>query len=143
MQHLLKSKEQGEHTGLPQNRYRWCAALARIWVAEGDLNGALDNRSTQTLAAGQTVDTHDFGYRGLGSLGGAFVASLLIGCIQTFSVGLSISITDVFALIGVTLPEGSQVARLTITQMAPVLPYVLMVAILIFRPRGLMGSRES
>ena len=42
-----------------------------------------------------------------------------------------------------TLPEGSQVARLTITQMAPVLPYLLMVAILIFRPRGLMGSRES
>ncbi|MBK9021426.1 MAG: branched-chain amino acid ABC transporter permease [Sulfuritalea sp.] len=80
---------------------------------------------------------------GLGSLGGAFVASLLIGCIQTFSVALSISITDVFALIGIALPEGSQVARLTITQMAPVLPYLLMVAILIFRPRGLMGARES
>ena len=80
---------------------------------------------------------------GLGSLGGAFIASLLIGCIQTFSVALSISITDVFALIGVTLPEGSQVARLTITQMAPVLPYLLMVAILIFRPRGLMGAREN
>ncbi|MBP7423434.1 MAG: branched-chain amino acid ABC transporter permease, partial [Sulfuritalea sp.] len=80
---------------------------------------------------------------GLGSLGGAFIASLLIGCIQTFSVGLSISITDVFALIGVELPEGSQVARLTITQLAPVLPYLLMVAILIFRPRGLMGAREN
>jgi branched-chain amino acid transport system permease protein len=80
---------------------------------------------------------------GLGSLGGAFVASLLIGCIQTFSVGLSISITDVFALFGVSLPAGSQVARLTITQLAPVLPYLLMVAILIFRPRGLMGARES
>ncbi len=44
---------------------------------------------------------------------------------------------------GIALPEGSQVARLTITQLAPILPYVLMVAILIFRPRGLMGSRES
>lgn len=80
---------------------------------------------------------------GLGSLGGAFIASLLIGCIQTFSVGLSISITDVFALFGIALPQGSQMARLTITQLAPVLPYLLMVAILIFRPRGLMGSRES
>ena len=29
-QHLLKSKELGEFTGLPQNRYRWCAAMARI-----------------------------------------------------------------------------------------------------------------
>jgi branched-chain amino acid transport system permease protein len=35
------------------------------------------------------------------------------------------------------------VARLTITQLAPVLPYLLMVAILIFRPRGLMGAREN
>ena len=80
---------------------------------------------------------------GLGSLAGAFIASLLIGCIQTFSVAPSISITDVFALVGVSLPAGSQVARLTITQLAPILPYLLMVAILIFRPRGLMGSRES
>ncbi len=80
---------------------------------------------------------------GLGSLGGAFIASLLIGCIQTFSVGLSISITDVFSLVGIELSGGSQLKRLTITQLAPVLPYLLMVAILIFRPRGLMGSRES
>ena len=80
---------------------------------------------------------------GLGSLAGAFVASILIGCIQTFSVALSISITDVFALVGISLPQGSQVARLTLTQLAPILPYLLMVAILVFRPRGLMGSRES
>jgi len=80
---------------------------------------------------------------GLGSLAGAFVASILIGCIQTFSVAMSISITDIFALVGIALPQGSQVARLTITQLAPVLPYLLMVAILVFRPRGLMGSRES
>ncbi|MEI7833975.1 MAG: tetratricopeptide repeat protein, partial [bacterium] len=41
-QYLQKSKEQGGHTGLPQNRYRWHAALARIREAAGDLNGALD-----------------------------------------------------------------------------------------------------
>jgi LuxR family transcriptional regulator, maltose regulon positive regulatory protein len=41
-QHLLKSKELGEHTGLPQNRYRWRVAMARIREAEGDLDGALD-----------------------------------------------------------------------------------------------------
>ena len=35
---------------------------------------------------------------GLGSLGGAFIASLLIGCIQTFSVAMTLSITDVFAV---------------------------------------------
>jgi LuxR family maltose regulon positive regulatory protein len=40
-QHLLRSKELGEHAGFPQNRYRWCVAMARIREAEGDLDGAL------------------------------------------------------------------------------------------------------
>jgi len=42
MQNLLRSKEQGEHTGFPQNRYRWRVAMARIREAQGDLDGALD-----------------------------------------------------------------------------------------------------
>jgi LuxR family maltose regulon positive regulatory protein len=41
-QHLLHSQELGEHTGLPQNRYRWRVAMARLWEAEGDLRGSLD-----------------------------------------------------------------------------------------------------
>ena len=41
-QHLLRSKELGEFAGLPQNRYRWCVAQARIREAQGDLDGALD-----------------------------------------------------------------------------------------------------
>ncbi len=40
-QHLLKSKELGERTGLPQNRSRWHVAMARIREAQGDLDGAL------------------------------------------------------------------------------------------------------
>ena len=39
---LLRSQELGEHMGLPQNRYRWRVAMARIRQAEGDLDGALD-----------------------------------------------------------------------------------------------------
>ena len=42
MQCLLSSKELGERTGLPQNRSRWCVAMARIREAQGDLDGALD-----------------------------------------------------------------------------------------------------
>lgn len=42
LQHLLASKALGEHLGLPQNRYRWCVAMARIRKAEGDLDGTLD-----------------------------------------------------------------------------------------------------
>jgi LuxR family maltose regulon positive regulatory protein len=39
---LLKSQELGEHTGLPQHRYRWRVAMARVREAEGDPGGALD-----------------------------------------------------------------------------------------------------
>lgn len=41
-QQLLKSKELGEHNGLPHNRYRWWVAKARIREARGDLDGALE-----------------------------------------------------------------------------------------------------
>jgi LuxR family maltose regulon positive regulatory protein len=42
MQHLERSKELGEYTFLPENRYRWRVAMARMREAEGDLDGALD-----------------------------------------------------------------------------------------------------
>ena len=83
---------------------------------------------------------------GMGSLVGAFIASLLIGCIQTFAVTLDISETSVLEKIGVTLnPDVPLISvwNLTIAQVAPVLPYLLLVLMLIFRPRGLMGTRES
>jgi|SRR5579872_459996 len=39
---LQRSKELGALAGLPQNPYRWCAAMARVREACGDLDGALD-----------------------------------------------------------------------------------------------------
>jgi ATP/maltotriose-dependent transcriptional regulator MalT len=42
MQLLLRSQEQGEHTGFPQHPYRWRVAMARIREAQGVLNGALE-----------------------------------------------------------------------------------------------------
>jgi LuxR family maltose regulon positive regulatory protein len=41
-QHLLTSQDLGELAGLPQNPYRWCAAMARIREAQGDLDEALN-----------------------------------------------------------------------------------------------------
>ena len=41
-QHLMSSQALGEHTWLPQNRYRWRVAMARLREAQGDLDGALD-----------------------------------------------------------------------------------------------------
>jgi len=83
---------------------------------------------------------------GMGSLAGAFVASVLIGLIQTFAIGIDWSpaafLRDLGMAVGPETPMYS-VLSLKLSQVAPVLPYLLMVLILIFRPRGLMGMRET
>jgi LuxR family transcriptional regulator, maltose regulon positive regulatory protein len=53
-QHLIRSQELGEHNGMPQNRYRWRVAMARIREAEGDMEGAvaLLNEAERVYAGG-------------------------------------------------------------------------------------------
>jgi branched-chain amino acid transport system permease protein len=80
---------------------------------------------------------------GMGSLGGAFIASLLIGFIQTIFVALSLTFSDIFQSIGIQIPAESSFGKLTITEFAIIFPFLLMVIILIFRPRGIMGERDS
>ena len=83
---------------------------------------------------------------GLGSLGGAFVASLLIGLLQTFAVASNASLADLFGDLtgtGLLTAYVSDIWNVTVAQIAPIMPYMLLVLILIFRPRGLMGTRES
>ncbi len=63
---------------------------------------------------------------GLGSLAGAFIASLAIGIIQTFAVG-----TD------------AAYAGITLAQAAPAIPFLLMVLVLLIRPSGLLGNRAD
>ena len=78
---------------------------------------------------------------GLGSLTGAFVASLLIGLVQTFAVAMNFSLAEVFG--SVAPPFLGDLWKVTIAELAPVMPYLLLVLVLIFRPTGLMGRRES
>jgi branched-chain amino acid transport system permease protein len=80
---------------------------------------------------------------GLGSLTGAFAASLFIGIIQTFAVAVDYSFRDFAGLVGIDPSAYPALARVTVSQVAPVLPYLIMVAMLIARPRGLMGTRET
>jgi branched-chain amino acid transport system permease protein len=83
---------------------------------------------------------------GMGSLAGAFVASLLIGVIQTFAVGVDASLMGALGTVGVGVtPEtfGYPLWKLKISQIAPILPYLFLVLILIFRPKGLLGTREG
>jgi branched-chain amino acid transport system permease protein len=83
---------------------------------------------------------------GMGSLAGAFLASLLIGIVQTFAVALDYSLVHLLGAIGAKVTDqtfGYPVLKLTISQVAPILPYLFLVLILIFRPKGLLGTRED
>ena len=83
---------------------------------------------------------------GMGSLAGAFLASLLIGILQTFAVALDYSVIHLVQPLGITITDqtfGYPLWKLTISQVAPILPYLLLVLILIFRPKGLLGTRED
>ena len=83
---------------------------------------------------------------GLGSLPGAFVASLLIGLIQTFAVAVNVSVADVVSHLGIKLTRdsvGGDLWMATVAQVAPIIPYLLLVLVLIFRPKGLMGDRDT
>lgn len=82
---------------------------------------------------------------GLGSLSGAFLASLLIGLLQTFAVALDWSLAGALARIGVVAGGDhllAPVLNLTLARAAPMLPYLLLVLVLVLRPRGLLGRRE-
>jgi branched-chain amino acid transport system permease protein len=83
---------------------------------------------------------------GMGSLTGAFLASLLIGVVQTFAVAIDASLMGMLASLGVSVTEetfGYALWKLKVSQVAPILPYLFLVLILIFRPRGLLGTREG
>jgi branched-chain amino acid transport system permease protein len=83
---------------------------------------------------------------GMGSLAGAFLASLLIGVLQTFAVAIDASLLSALKALGVMLtPEsfGYPILKLKISQVAPILPYLFLVLMLIFRPKGLLGTREG
>jgi branched-chain amino acid transport system permease protein len=82
---------------------------------------------------------------GLGSLQGAFLASLLIGVIQTFAVSMDHSIGSLLQSVGLVPTDAwlqKDFLKLTLSQVAPILPYLFLVLILIFRPKGLLGTRD-
>jgi branched-chain amino acid transport system permease protein len=83
---------------------------------------------------------------GMGSLAGAFLASLLIGVLQTFAVSIDQSLASGLQALGVPVgPQtfGHEFLELSVAQVAPILPFLLLVLMLIFRPRGLLGKREN
>jgi branched-chain amino acid transport system permease protein len=85
-------------------------------------------------------------FGGLGSLAGCFVASLFMGMVQTLAVMVNGSIAGLFAPLGISVGGDNllgEILTVPVARIGPLLPYVLMILILFFRPRGLMGTRES
>jgi len=83
---------------------------------------------------------------GLGSLSGALYASLLIGLLQSFAIASDVGMQDLLNLLGVSFPDDHilrDLWNISLPQVAPILPYLLLVLVLLFKPRGLFGTRET
>ena len=85
-------------------------------------------------------------FGGLGSLAGCFIASLIMGFVQTFAVVFDVSLASALALVGIKVTEASwfgEVLTIPLPRIGALLPYVMLVLILLFKPRGLMGTRDT
>ncbi|MGH1330940.1 MAG: branched-chain amino acid ABC transporter permease [Paracoccaceae bacterium] len=78
---------------------------------------------------------------GLGSLEGAFIAAMMLGLLQTFAVSVNATMADIFGFLG--LQATSEVGGITVASVAPLIPFLMLVLILMVRPTGLMGDREA
>jgi branched-chain amino acid transport system permease protein len=66
--------------------------------------------------------------------------------IQTFAVAVDYSLLHLLQWLGMELGAAARnhsILKLTLAQVAPILPYLFLVLILIFRPKGLLGTREE
>ena len=83
---------------------------------------------------------------GLGSLAGAFIASIMIGLLQSYAIASDVGMPDLLNSLGLEFDRNHALTdlwTLTLPQIAPILPYLLLVLVLIFRPTGLLGKREQ
>ena len=82
---------------------------------------------------------------GLGSIKGALVASIIIGLMQTLAVALEVDFNSFLNFLGFEVDKDTTLnyfTSLTISQLSPIVPYLLLILVLIARPRGLFGKRD-
>ncbi len=81
---------------------------------------------------------------GLGSLEGALLASLMIGLLSSFSVGIDVSAADALDLVG--LGDWARgvggLLSLKVSAVAGTIPFFLMLVVLLTRPSGLLGEKS-
>jgi branched-chain amino acid transport system permease protein len=70
---------------------------------------------------------------------------MLIGVLQTFAVAVDYSLLDLLRASGFAVTRGAPLYdfySIKVATAAPIVPYLLLVLMLIVRPRGLMGKRD-
>jgi branched-chain amino acid transport system permease protein len=85
-------------------------------------------------------------FGGLGSLAGCFVASILMGLIMTFAVVVNYSMLDLLKPLGISVTGDNlftEILTVPVARIGALLPFAMMIIILSFRPRGLMGTRDT
>jgi|SRR6185437_15055325 len=85
-------------------------------------------------------------FGGLGSLAGCFIASIIMGMVQTFAVVVDGSLGDLLRPIGIALSSDNflgELLTIPLARIGPLLPFVMMILMLLFRPRGLLGTRDT
>ena len=73
------------------------------------------------------------------------MASIIIGLLQTVAVSLELNLNNLLEYFGYTVDIGStlhQFTKITISQLSPIVPYLLLIIILIARPRRFIWKRD-
>ena len=85
-------------------------------------------------------------FGGLGSLAGCFIASIVMGMIQTVAVVINYSLNDLLTPLGLTISGDNLLAEILtvpVARIGALLPFAMMILILLVRPRGLLGTRDT
>ena len=85
-------------------------------------------------------------FGGLGSLAGCFIASLIMGLVQTFAVVLDVSVADVLGRLGLHVSAATPFAEfltIPLPRVGALLPYLMLILVLLVKPRGLLGTRDT
>jgi branched-chain amino acid transport system permease protein len=71
---------------------------------------------------------------------------MFIGILQTFAVAADYSLLDLFRALGIAVDRASpahEFYAIKLSTAAPIVPYLLLVLMLVVRPRGLLGTRDA
>jgi branched-chain amino acid transport system permease protein len=85
-------------------------------------------------------------FGGLGSLAGCFIASIVMGLVSTVAVVINGSLADLLHPLGLSIVRDDllgEIMTVPVARVGALLPYAMMIVMLLARPRGLLGTRDT